>query len=364
MDNRLQAELDPSGASVRLRVLELDWIGKQAEITVLRTVKVKRSSGVNYSETVAHFEVRLNALQDLRLEQAVTGFHYDGASIALGWVLRFKIDDGILFDSKVELPLVLPQLPRDSAGDDPARIVDPVDRYSLLANFRALAPSDRLKAMAMSVVCGVLLLINMAVGWHDERVPESQVLFYDHTGTEDGKRTQESPLMKAAGGSVAIGGGAFIYLIALLRRYMRFELKQKKLPGRDSRIALAELVTGLARVPLEGAEIRIVVANVERGQVRVKRNKTTKIESFKQVVRAVVLHKQALPRIPANVPIERYLTDVVDFSQLYRALYPPLMIGSAHGIDLVWEVQLIHPLYVDQEAAGTVGELNPDDFLG
>jgi hypothetical protein len=34
---------------------------------------------------------------------------------------------------------------------------------------------------------------------------------------------------------------------------------------------------------------------------------------------------------------------------MYKVLYPMQMISSTHGLDIHWEVQLIHKEFIDQE---------------
>jgi hypothetical protein len=47
---------------------------------------------------------------------------------------------------------------------------------------------------------------------------------------------------------------------------------------------------------------------------------------------------------------------------MFGALYPPLMVGKEHGIQVKWEVQLLHPEFVDQEVV-RADELRYEDFL-
>jgi hypothetical protein len=48
---------------------------------------------------------------------------------------------------------------------------------------------------------------------------------------------------------------------------------------------------------------------------------------------------------------------------MFRALYPPLMVTSDSGLDLAWQVQLLHPEFVDQALPGPTSNLRFADFL-
>ena len=48
---------------------------------------------------------------------------------------------------------------------------------------------------------------------------------------------------------------------------------------------------------------------------------------------------------------------------MFEILYPPCTTSSTHGIKVYWEVQLIHPDFVDQELVGDVEILDREGFL-
>jgi len=48
---------------------------------------------------------------------------------------------------------------------------------------------------------------------------------------------------------------------------------------------------------------------------------------------------------------------------MFRALYPPLIVQENHGMDLAWQVQLLHPEFVDQILPGPTSNLRFTDFL-
>ena len=55
-----------------------------------------------------------------------------------------------------------------------------------------------------------------------------------------------------------------------------------------------------------------------------------------------------------------HLDGHVDFEPIFTELLPPQLISDTHGIDVVWEVQLLHPDFVDQELIGPAEWANGD----
>ena len=67
--------------------------------------------------------------------------------------------------------------------------------------------------------------------------------------------------------------------------------------------------------------------------------------------------------MPAGSSIGDFLQGDVDFTPMFRALYPSLMVTSESGLDLVWQVQLLHPEFVDKALPGPTSNLRFADFL-
>ena len=60
--------------------------------------------------------------------------------------------------------------------------------------------------------------------------------------------------------------------------------------------------------------------------------------------------------------IDTFFQDSLSFKPMFEALYPPQMVGSCHGLDLVWEIQLLVDDLVDQELIGNSGRFEKKDF--
>jgi hypothetical protein len=165
-------------------------------------------------------------------------------------------------------------------------------------------------------------------------------------------------------GSGALGAGIWFAIRKQLRKYMRFELHG--LPAKICRgdsLRASTFLRGRARVPLENITVRMVACNMELGQYKRGSGTKERTVSFKEPVRAVVLYERAIRLIPAGLPVERFLDGEVAFEPMFKALYPPQMVGSKHGLALYWEVQLIHDDFIDQEVVGPIDCFPWKDFL-
>ena len=357
---RIEHGISGNQACCELDGIPQHLLGHDAKLSLRIQVDVKRASGVDSSESLLELPLRVSATR-LRVPLAQFPAHayaFQGEHIDIRLLARLRVDDGVIFDTTLEAPLELP-LRRPLANTMQATAwIEPPDHYSLAANLRALSPKDRLIAKLLLALAGVVGAGNAAIGVHDQFVPESQVYWYDHTG-DDGS---ESPVIKSLAGSGFLGVGLWIAIRARLRRYMRIGLASGvATPRRGERLAARRLVEGEARVPLERGTLRVVAANREKGQYREKSGKETKTRSFSHPLQAVVLFEQFLAHVPAGSPIEDHLDGDVDFEPIFTDLLPPLTVGSSHGIDVAWEVQLLHPDFVDQELSGPT-QWTPGDW--
>ncbi len=347
----------------RIEVHDRDLLGHDAELRLRLRARVKDKRPVHGSRTLWEHTFRLDAASmDLQIpDDCLAGCYlYAGTRLEVLLESQLKVDDALLFDTSVgsdHSELLGPQ-PRTCTGD--VKQLEPADAFSLTANLAAIPGRNRLIAIALIVFGGLLVLGNMLLGLHDEFTSEAQTLLYDHSGSDG----SESPLMKALMGSGALGTGVWFALRAQLRRYMRFELKKHPPLRRGLRLPLSELVEAESRVPLKGACIRVVAGNREKGQYRRKSKDKDETRSFTESVSAVVVFERTFNLLPANLPLASYFSDLIDFDHLFDALLPPQEIGSSHGIDVVWEVQLLHAQFVDQELIGSSEGLRYEDFLG
>jgi hypothetical protein len=319
-------------------------------LRVARVAHVTRSNPVHHERVVMERPLKLAAgAQSVALPaDATRGWVYRGKQLELRTVARLTIDDGLLFDTTEEAHATTPVFPGPLAPHDSHRQAEPSDRFSLIANLKAIPGRNRMIAIGLLIVGIPIMLANALLGWHDQMAPPGQTIFYDH---EDSDGESQSPLVSALTGSGGIGLALWFALRAQLRRYMKIEPAPgapRDLPP-DARIEPRQLVRGSARVPLTQCTVRVVASNRERGQYKHKTKDRTETRSFSTIVRSVVLWEQHLPHVPAGSPIEDWFAGSVDVSRLHSALHPPEMVGDKHGVDIVWEFQLLHPDFVDQE---------------
>lgn len=362
---KAQIELERTadgGLALSLKVLDPALLGHTASVRLHLQAQVKDKRPVHASRTLfervwllERAEVRFELPHDLLAEC----YSYDGAQLELRLCSQLKVDDALIFDSSAEQlhGLPLPGPPRPS-GDDP-KLMDPKDAFSLLANFAVLPPRNKLRVALLLLIGGFIALGNLVVGWHDEFVPEAQTLFYDHRG-EDGS---ESPLIKALVGSGGVGLTVWLAVMAQLRRYMRFELKSHPPIRRGMRLRMADLVEGESHVALRDVVVRVIACNRECGAYKRGSGTSERTVTFKTPFRAVKLFERRILQIPARHPIGPYIDGEVEFDRLFDTLYPPLQVSDSHGIDIRWEVQLLHPLFVDQELEGDSKGLRYRDFI-
>lgn len=361
----MRARIDRSlGGSDRLVVEDLpsEALGHQAVLKLLRKVHVHDSRAVHdHQELQQHaFRVSSNRLEIPLREPSDPWFSYEGEEISLRLVARLEVDDGVLFDTTADAEIDLPTMPRTEPHQAAAKeLIEPNDRYSLSANIAAIPLRNKLIVLGLLVIGGMVALVNAAIGIHDEFVPESATVFYDHRGSDG----SESPIMKSLVGSGGLGLVLWAMVRAQLRRYMRIQIKDSSwVPYRGLTVSITDLFEGQARVPLEQITVRVVAVNLEKGQYRRGSGTKERTVSFSTPRRGVVLYEQFVPYVPAHTLLQHYVQGQVDFTPMFDVLYPPLQTSSSHGLALEWEVQLLHPLFVDQELKGRIDGIDWREF--
>lgn len=358
---------EAEGCTVQVFVRDPKLAGKVATLTVEHHAKVKRSSPKHATRPLGTRKLTLAAGQNrIALGDMLDGvFAYRGSKLDIELRAKLVVDDGILFDTRVDVDLSpacqLP--PRKAVPDDARSVHSPPDRFSFIANLRAIPGRARLLVIGMLVIGLPLLAVNALVGVRDEFVPESEVWFYDHTG--DGE--SESPLMKALTGSGVVGLGLWLAIRRQLQKYMDFgaSLPLDYLTP-DARCDAALMFRGQSRVALEQVTARVVAYNREHGQYTATegsgKSRRTVTRSFTDPGRGVVLFEQLLPHVPAGQPIAAWIGGEVEFRPMFEALYPPHMVTSSHGLSLQLEVQLLHPQFVDHDVELDPGPIDPRHF--
>ena len=334
-----------------------------ATFRLVAEVKVHDSRAVN-SENVLHEETFKITGPDHVVtipRRDIRAYSYYGSMIDIEIHTRVIIDDAMLFDSKVSTEQELELGLKPPAEDDAERIVEPKDDFFFFKNLKAIPFQAQVITLGLAIIGGIVILINTAIGAHDQFSPNHLVYFYDHF---DSDGDSESPLQKALMGSGALGAMIWFAMRGQLRKYMKFHFKfQGKAIRPDEEYVASSFFAGRSRVPLENITLRVVASNMECGQYVRGSGTNRRTVSFTEPIRGVILFEKTVDNIPARVPIGNYFNDRFAFTPMFELLYPPVEVSSSHGLKVHWEVQLLHPEFIDQELIGPDGLFDYEDFL-
>jgi hypothetical protein len=251
---------------------------------------------------------------------------------------------------------------KPSVNDDAKSIIDPKDIFSFFANLKAIPVYNQALTSGLVVIGGIVVIVNAIIGIHDEFVPQSMTWLYSQATSSD----DSGPMEIALTGSGILGVGIWYMMKEQLRKYMKFHMSRQLppmiRPGVD--YAVKEFFSGRSRVPLSDATLRIVASNMECGQYRRRQGSTTRTVSFREPVRGVILFEKTVAAIPARVPVTDYFAvDTFRFDEMFEVLYPPNKVSESHGLDIHWEIQLLHPEFVDHELTGPTNIMPYHYFL-
>lgn len=359
---RFEESMTGAGARLVFEGLPANAIGRSADVELRLKVKTKRNRGIDENKCVLSEKFKVTgARHEMPIgDRLYELYSHTGEKIDLDIEVHVEIDDGFIFDTKLHTDIERQLLRSPTPNKNAAELIEPPDKYDFRANLRAIPPKNRMIVTVLGLIGSILIGINSLLGLHDEFSPASGIYFYDHVGSDG----SESPMMKSLAGSGGLGLTIWLAIRAQLRRYMKIELKPGlKFPRRGERWQARDLIRGSARVPLEKTRLRVVAVNDEKGQYEEGSGTKKRTVSFAHPFRGVLIYEQYLPFIPAHTPVESYLEGELDFEEMFEVLYPPLMTSTTHGIDLRWEVQLVHPLFVDQELACPCTGLAFADFM-
>jgi hypothetical protein len=371
MSNKIYLDFkstDDGGLIVRINYNDRGLAGKNAVLSVNRTVTVKDSRPVHGKATLTKMNLRLKPnghevkISPENLKSIGGTFPYSGHKIKIETLVELKVDDSIIpfMDTVVKRGMTgylgSKALKRAKVSNNTKELIDPKDSFKFFKNLTALPVQNQIATLGLLIVGGILIVANFFVGLHDQMAPDHMVWLYDHY---DNDGDSSSPLMKALTGCGTIGLGVWAGMRKQLRKYMTFRFKTKlSKVNRKSTINVGELITGSSRVNLFDATLRVVACNLEKGQYVRGSGSNRRTVSFTHPTRAVRLYSKRIPMITKGTPIESYLNQEFSFEPMFKSLYPRQMVSSEHGLDLAWEVQLIVDDFIDQELHG-----NPNAFL-
>jgi len=361
----LEHDGDPLSGEIICRICDLDQrhTGHHATFKLVAEVKVHDSRAVNDVRILHEDSFQIAGPEHVVSipRHTIRAYSYNGERIDIEIHTQLVIDDAVLFDTKISQQQELDLGLRPPVKEDANLIVEPKDDFFFFSNLKAIPALNQLITLGLAVVGGIVILINMAVGLHDQFSPEAMTYFYDH---RDADGDAESPVIKALSLSGPIGFMIWMAIKGQLRKYMKFHLKighEAIRPDQD--YVASALFGGRARVPLKDITLRVVASNMEHGQYRRGSGTNERTVSFSEPVRGVVLFEKNVAYIPPREPIGPYFNDRFTFTEMFKLLYPPYQTCKTHGVGVRWEIQLIHPEFIDQELVGPQHSFRYEDFL-
>ena len=339
-----------------------DLIGREAAFTIAAQSKVHDSRAVNASNEVFSYRFTIGAQREqIRIRRhSLPNYTYRGKHVDVELHAQLCVDGSFFFDTKVKEEVNLELARRPNVNVDSKALIEPQDAFNLLANWMAIPAYNKLFTLALLATLGVVAAVNSIIGVHDQLSPESRTYLYSHRDSDgDG----QSPLVNSTIVSGGIAAALWYAIRRQLRKYMTFEAGDS-LPriDRDTTACVRDLFRGRSRVPLDKAVIRIVACNMEKGQYKRGSGSSERTVSFTEPVRALVLYEKRLAQIPRSAPVEELCPEQVAFAPIFDVLYPPNPVSTSHGIEVYWEIQLLHDRYVDQEIVGCCSGLVRQDF--
>jgi hypothetical protein len=353
-----------------------------ADLRIVARMDVRHERGVPEETTLHTRRIALGAgTHDVPLPAHLAAYDYHGREIAIRLSLRLTDAKGkVLAETRLRDEETGLLASRPKLAENPEALMNHEDRYSFFANLRALPLGSQMAVAVLGFGLWLLAGVNVLIGAHDQWVAEPQLsqmerLNLEIEGRHDelkrvratpylyGKGTRQVPIVDSAQNSIMISLLAWFLVRQRLPRYGDFHLFLLLPPLRPgTRIAARRLVRGRSRVDLFDLTVRVVAANVECWKRKPGGGEKTDKE-IRSPVRAVRLYERNVPYVPAGSPLGDFLKDDVDFTPMFRALYPPLMVTATHGLELDWQVQLLHPELVDQVLPGPTSMLRFRDFL-
>ena len=337
-------------------------IGESFEFSILTKVTVDQSRGVDSKICAFKRNFKMQQSQVLSVPfSKLKALPYRGKNIkiALEAVLQKQ---GFLWNGKKIIHrLDKPIFQRAPKVSDAANLIEPQDVFSFRKNLEVIPLHNQISTLALGLVGLVVIAVINIVGIHDQFSAEGQQYLLSRV---DSDGDAQSPFVAALGASGVAGWVIWTLIKAQLRKYMHLEKRPIAgglVPGLVCRAG--DLFYGKSRIDLKNIKLRVVACNQEKGQRIEGHGSNTRTVSFSNPVQGLLIYEKHIDHIAAGDSVERWFPEEVYFDRIFNNLLPPMMISSTHGLDLYWEIQLIHNELVDQELIGNVHKLKIQDFL-
>lgn len=361
--------LADGGLEFEISIEDQSLFGKKATVSVKREVFVKDSRPVHETVDLNTFTFTVSASQIFSVPAAIMkkasgSFPYSGSKIKIQTFAEVKITTALFFNSTTKFSLsnnISGELPkRAKVKNNAKQLIDPKDSFHFFKNLSSIPTENKIATILLLLFGGALIIFNLIIGYHDQMAPEHMTWLYSHYDSDGDK---SSPIIKALTGCGTIAAIVWVAMIKQLQKYMAFHFRSRiSKVNRESTINIGKLVTGRSRVDLIDPVLRVVACNMEKGKYVRGYGSNRRTVSFSHPNRAVLLYSRKIPIIPKGAPIHNYFNEEFSFKPMFQALYPRQMISQSHGLDLVWEVQLIVGDLVDQELIGNRGVFIQKEF--
>ncbi|MEN0088190.1 MAG: hypothetical protein AAF737_07130 [Pseudomonadota bacterium] len=348
MSDKIGLRWHVEGAELRVDVAfhEPKLVGLACKLTIEMFAETLQSNGTNTRKTVLTEPFTANPQgNSFAIPLAdIEGFSFSGQHVRVTPEIVVTLDDGVLWDTKERVNFQLPMPPRIEDGlssGSPATVLNPSDQISFARNFGALPMGRRLLLSLVILVFGVGTLCLLGVSLHDQFANQS--VFFP-------QNWDFPPIIIGILATVfSVFVLAFSYK-ALLRGYMTAGLSEglTRIDG-NSRLRVSDLFVATARTSLTGVKVRVVAGSLECGEYVRRSGTDTSYISFRRPVKAMVLYEKTTAAVPANVDLQQYFADDLDFGPMFAALLPPIMYSDRHGIGLDLKMQIVVPDLADFE---------------
>jgi hypothetical protein len=342
-----------------------DLVGHDAEFQLIAEVEVRDKRPVNEEKILYRQKFKIDpGIKTIKIPRTkFRAYSYSGKKIEINIHTRLKVDDAIFFDTKISQEQQIKIGTKPYVREDAKDKIEPNDIFRFFENLKAIPVQNQVITLLLAVAGGLIMLINAAIGIHDQFVPESMTYLYSHVDSEG---DSQSPLVNSLMACGALGAAVWFAMRNQLRKYMKFNLNLINMPAHiypEKTYQVSTFFSGISRVPLKDITLRIVACNMEKGQYVRGSGSNQRTVSFSEPIRGVLLYEKCVDHIPDKVQIRNYFDEKISFKSMYEILYPPYMASQTHGIDVYWEIQLLHPEFVDQELIGPTKHFRYENFL-
>ncbi len=322
---------------------------KNAVLRLISEVIVIDSRPVNSKKVLFKHNFVVNSwVEEIEIDiKKYKNYTYEWKKIYINLYLELVVDDSIFFDTKITSNIQNSLFIKPKVTNAWKSLIDPKDNFNILDNLKAIPFQAMFFVLGLSIVWGLVILVNTIVWFHDQFTADGLTYFYSHYNSD---WESNSPLFNSLASSWALWAWIWFMIKTQLRKYMTFKFKQIKfLWERNKKYKLKDIVTWKSKIDLKDIELRVVACNMEKWQYTRWSWSNRRTVSFSEPIRALLVYNEKIDFIPKKTDICEYIKWEFSFEKMYKRLYPEQKISNSHWLFIHWEVQLIHKKLIDQE---------------